>query len=157
MMDHYSLDDIQLQTLATRLGDIVPKVSAAEQQQLLYECAFAAGQRAAKRVVRRWQGAAAVLTVLLMGASIPLARERSAPEQAIAVQPAQNRGLERTAADDEIPPIPVRGANAILLDAWQTKPSTVASFDSELAQFARMDPHLRSLAVGALTHQILEQ
>jgi hypothetical protein len=153
----YPLNDPQLQALEARLRAMTPPALPAEQQQLLYGCAFAAGRRVALRALRPWQGAAVVLTVLLIGATVPLARERSSLAPLSAEQPAQNRAPEPEGAEDEMRPLAARRAIAVSLDAWQAKASPRASFDDELAQFAQIDPRLRSLTVAALTRQLLDQ
>lgn len=156
-MNHYSLNDPQLQALEAQLAASAPLVSTARRQQLLYRCAFAAGQSAASSTLRRWQGAVAALTVLLLGMSIPLARGPSMLAKR-EVEPPARRELSSQGIPAEWENLPIaRGAAVtVALDAWQMPPSATASFDDELAQYEQIDPRLRSLTLGALTRKMLE-
>ena len=50
-MNEPSLNDPHLQSLEARLAAMPPQESAARQQELLYRCAFAAGQSSARTTV----------------------------------------------------------------------------------------------------------
>jgi hypothetical protein len=158
-MNEPSLNDPQLLSLEARLAAMAPQESPARQQELLYRCAFAAGQSSARTAVRRWQAAAVALAVLLIGASIPLANHqlavakrdpKPAPPQRVA--PPQPPML----AQQEIPPT-VREPVHLELDAWQVASSPSTSLAIDLAQFQQVDPELRSLAAGALARSVLQQ
>ena len=60
-----------LQSLEARLASLPPRLPAGDAQQLLYQCAFAAGQaagqRANSRAVQRWMIAASLLVLLCGG------------------------------------------------------------------------------------------
>lgn len=147
-----SLNDPQLQSLEARLAAMAPQESPARQQELLYRCAFAAGQSATRGSVRRWQAAVAALALLLVGMSVPLARNQmmvvrhdpkpAAPQQEISTQPPM-------LVQQEAPPS-VREPVHVDLDAWQLAASPTASLASELSQFQQVDPDLRLLAAGPL-------
>lgn len=155
-MNDYPLDDPRLRSLEAQLAQMAPQASPAEQQQLLYHCAFAAGRQAAGKTIRRWQAAAAALAVLLC-LSVPLAREHATLARRSAEPPAPAAITPRQVpADRETWPIVERQPAAVALDAWQTRPSIDASFASELAQFERSDLQLRSLSLGTLTREILK-
>lgn len=166
----YSLNDPRLQALEAWLAAVPPQLSTAQQRQLLYQCAFAAGWKSARHTVRRWQAAVAGLIVVLAGLSVPVLDK----EPLIGKEPLLGREPRATdlgAADlarAEIAPEPAVGrlefsqfghrtSPEISLDAWQVQTEASASFDRELAQFAKSDPRLRSLAVGPLTRRILDE
>lgn len=172
----YSLNDPRLQALEARLAAMPPQLSMAQQQQLLYQCAFAAGRTSARHTVRRWQAAAAGLMVVLVGLSVPLLDKESVSDKESPVgkeslagkepRATGRRAAELARADIavepasgtlEFSPLGHRPSSEISLDAWQVQSQVSASFDRELAQFARSDPRLRSLAVGPLTRRILEE
>ena len=97
-----------------------PRLSAAESQELLYQCAFAAGQSSAARTTRRWQGVSAALAVLLAAACLPLAAERL--RLPFASRPP--RRASTCPAPGEWPPqraLAGSGADAVEIDvdAWQ--------------------------------------
>ncbi|MBW8883649.1 MAG: hypothetical protein JF612_02495 [Planctomycetia bacterium] len=70
-MNDNPLNDPLLQSLEARLAGIPPRLPAGQQQQLLYECAFAAGKaagrRASSRVIQSWAVAASILALLCAG------------------------------------------------------------------------------------------
>jgi hypothetical protein len=74
-MNDHSLNDPQLQSLEVRVAAAAPQFSPIEQQQLLYQCAFAAGQLAGRKSLRRWRVASAALVVLLLGLGVPVAHD----------------------------------------------------------------------------------
>lgn len=149
------LNDPQLQALESRLAVLAPQAPLEEQQRLLYECAFAAGRKAATRATRRWQAAAAVLA-LLLAVSLPMARKPS-PLANRAAPPPASRGERSQPTPDEpdFPQFSQRRLAAVALDAWQTHPSTADSLARELAQFERADARERALALGVMTREIL--
>jgi hypothetical protein len=149
------LNDPQLQALESRLAALTPQPSLQEQQRLLYECAFAAGRKAATRATRRWQAAAAVLAILL-GVGLPMARESSPLAKRAAPPPAPEvKSARPTPEERHFPQFPQRRVAAVALDAWQTRPSTADSLARELAQFERADARERSLTLGVMTREIL--
>lgn len=148
-------DNSAPETFEVRIAKLVPQLSPAEHQQLLYQCAFSAGQTEGRKSLRRWQAVAAALVVTALGLSIPLvheqvwlAKQRVEPTRPTDIVP------RSTLAQAEIPTT-ARQAGAVELDAWQLQ-SAEASLTHELACFEQTDPHLRSLAVGTLTRTILE-
>lgn len=160
----YSLNDPRLQALEARLAAMPPQLSTVQQQQLLYECAFAAGRQSARHTVRRWQASFAGMMVLLVGLSLPLIRkdllvdnEPRAADPAAADLARVEIAAQPAASTLEFSPLGHWPSSEVSLDAWQVQTQASASFDRELAQFAKSDPQLRSLAVGALTRRILAE
>jgi hypothetical protein len=171
-MNEYPLNDPQLQSLEARLAASAPAIPAAERQQLLYQCAFAAGQRASRRCLRAWQAAAAALGVLVALLSVPFSGDVPRPEDP---DHAAGREPSPAAAGDlahgpRMPrdPRPDTGAELVVarsqrpqppqveLDAWQVRSSDQAALTEQLAQFSQLDPGLRSLAVGRLTRSLTQ-
>jgi hypothetical protein len=151
-MNDQSLNDPLLQSLEARLAAIVPQVSQVEQQQLLYQCAFAAGRQSGIRAVRCWQAASAVLVCLVFGLSAlyfdhrqHLARRDVAPR----------RPPWESVLAAESPEVAQRQTMplTIELDAWQIRASEELLTERTVAL---SDPHLRSMTMGAMTHQLLE-
>ena len=145
MNDDFQIDHA-LQSLEAQLMAHRPMLPDREVRDLLYGCAFAAGQKSAIRGTRRWQVASASMAVLLLGMSIPLAHERLLVARP---GPATNRPV--TPAQVPTP----RNAStswshvaAVPLDAWQVQENTDTKFDTELAKFQRMNADASSLAVG---------
>jgi hypothetical protein len=161
-MNEHTLHDPQLQSLEARLAATPLQLSAGEQQQLLYQCAFAAGKKTSTHSLRRWQAAAAVLVVLLAGISIPLARDEwlLATQRAMPPVPAEQAPAPKDTAPptmlvEELVPHRTPQVGNLELDAWQITHSEKNSFAEELAHLEKSDPHLRSLTVGTLTRTIL--
>jgi hypothetical protein len=154
-MNDHPLDNPRLRSLEAQLAQLAPQASPAEQQQLLYQCAFAAGRQAARKTIRRWQAATAVVAVLF-GLSMPLGRDNSLLARRAAEPPAP-KGLapRQIPAEQEAPLIVQRQPAAVALDAWQSRPST-DTFANELAQFEYSDVRARSLSLGRLTREILK-
>jgi hypothetical protein len=75
-MNDHLLNDPSLKSLEARLAATPPQLSERDRQSLLYECAFAAGRRAAAVQIRHWQGASASLAALLVGMSLTLGAMR---------------------------------------------------------------------------------
>ena len=155
-MNDRPFDDPQLQSLETRLAAAVPRISSIQQQQLLYQSAFAAGQTASRKSLRRWQASAAALVVLLLGLSVPAARDRwhVAEKKAEPFMPTEVTP-QRKFAEMAIPTT-ARQSTTIELDAWQMQQPEGVSLADELAQIQQSDSHLRSLAVGTLTREVLQ-
>jgi hypothetical protein len=153
-MNEHSLNDPQLQSFEARLAGAVPQRSLTEQQHLLYQCAFAAGQTAVGRSLRRWKAVAVALVALLLGVSVPLGHDRLL----IANRNRKPIGAAEGSPRDKATPLEIAVVGqepaTVELDAWQSQPSPSASLAAELARFERTDPHLRSLAVGTLNRAV---
>ncbi|MBC7854717.1 MAG: hypothetical protein IAF94_14900 [Pirellulaceae bacterium] len=161
-MNEHTLHDPQLQSLEARLAAMLLQVSPGEQQQLLYQCAFAAGKGVSTRSVRRWQAGAAVLIVLLLGMSVPLARDewllatqRVKPPVPTQESPAPKESTPSAALAKDDVPQRVPASKTVELDAWQLPAAKEHSFAEEMALLENSDPHLRSLTVGSLTRTVL--
>ena len=157
-MNDHSFNDPQLQSLEARLAAAAPQSSPVEQQQLLYQCAFAAGQLAGRKSLRRWRVASAALVVLLLGLSVPVAHNHWKPflvEQKRDPSTPTEVKPQPMLAQSEIS-FSARQSAAVDLDAWQVPHSDRGSLSDELAQFRNTDPHLRSLAVRTFTRAMLQ-
>jgi hypothetical protein len=163
-MNEHTLHDPQLQSLEARLAAMPLQVSAGEQQQLLYQCAFAAGKKTSARSLRYWQAAAAVLMISTLGMSVPLARDEWLLATQRAKPPVPTKHSPAPAEMEPSPaptlaqvPIPHRAPQVaeVDLDAWQLPPRNNNSFADEVARLENSDPHLRSLTVGTLTRAVL--
>lgn len=146
-MNTDSSNDPQLQSLAARLAAAAPRLPDGEAQQLLYQCAFAAGQSAAARKTRRWQAASSALAATLLGVCVfampgPL---RIAQQPPVADSPSQPEPQEH---ED----LPARSFVAVRLDAWQARDDGIEKFAHKLAQFKQLEPELRAVALRSLDH-----
>jgi hypothetical protein len=155
-MNEHPINDPKLQSFEARLAALTPQLSAGEQQQLLYQCAFAAGRKANRRSVRRWQAVAALLAVVMVGwriyggaQSVVVIEKKAQPS------PPAEVVFPRAVAQLELP-TGARQSGTVELDAWQTPPSH-SNLNDEVARFKSVDPHLQSLAVGAFTRALLEE
>lgn len=150
------IDDPALKALEDRLIGAAPQLSAAEQSDLLYQCAFAAGRQAMLRPMRRWQAATAALLVLLVGLSVPLAnRQNMVAKQDTrppVAAPTPQVALAQPVMESIRPPVPIGQ-----FDAWQVALDSDDAVASNLKQLERTDPEMRSLAVAALTRAALQE
>jgi hypothetical protein len=152
-MNDDSLDDPQLRSLEARLASAAIHIPAAEQQALLYQCAFAAGQKAANRRLRRWQAAAATCAALLLATVGLQVRDGwTTAMPIVATTVPANPPPRQSIEPDEIPRA-AQWPTAIALDAWQLHPRENAAVLGEIALLDDIDPRLRALTVGALTRQ----
>lgn len=161
-MNEHTLHDPLLQSLEARLAATPLQLSTGEQQQLLYQCAFVAGKKTSTRSLRRWQAAAAVLAVLLLGMSVPLARDewllatqRAKPSVPTEQAPGPIEIAPPGMLAQELVPHHTPQLAAVELDAWQLPARDKNSFAEEMARLEMSDPHLRSLTVGTLTRAVL--
>jgi hypothetical protein len=155
-MNEHSLQDPQLRSLEARLAAAAPQSSHIEQQQLLYQCAFAAGQQVGRKSLQSWRVAAATLVVLCCGLSVPLAHDRWKLEEPARELPTATKAPSQPMLAYSEVPFSARPSAAVDLDAWQMPHSERMSLSDELAQFRRTDPHLRSLAMGTFTRAMLQ-
>ena len=153
-MNDGSLSDPLLQALAARLAAAAPMASAAEQQQLLYRCAFAAGRRATRRKLRRWQATAAALAIVVAGLGLPLVRVYPLLVQRAAVLSSPPVAKVAPRPPDDTPIL--RHPAGVAQDAWRIPRSDDDSFAAALAQFQQTEPRLRAFALGALDRELLE-
>jgi hypothetical protein len=151
--------DPALESLAARLAAQSPRLSAGEAQELLYQCAFAAGQSSAAARTRRWQGLSVVLAVLLVAAGLPLAAGRL--PLAIRQPPAAPPSQPAPAPADSPPQRAIAGAAAvpgkIEVDAWQNSTDSSQALEQGLSRFEQIEPEFRSLAVVNLSRGVLAQ
>ena len=144
MNDDFAIDPA-LQSLEARLSAVRPKLPDREAQELLYQCAFAAGQKLAARRTRRWQITSAAMAVLLLGVSVSLLNKRVlvAGREPVTTDPAAQVQVQVPDVLIRVTPVP--------LDAWQVPADTAAKFETALTRFKQLDANSRSLAVGPMT------
>lgn len=159
-MNDDSLVDAQLQAFAAGLAAQAPQVLPFEKDELIYACAFAAGKSTAARSLRNWRVITAVMcfalafttTLHLQGLAENIQQQlanhpREQPLPPVPVQPPQRESTK---------PITLAQKPSIAnLDAWQVTTSTTDALGEQIAQWQQTEPRLRSLAVGALTHSML--
>ena len=152
-MNDRSLDP-ELRSLEARLEAITPRVSAEEQQRLLYDCAFAAGKKRAGAALNRWLAVAGLLAIVWIVSSAPWtagdsnrAERKHAPRVA-----SEEPSFEFALLEEAFAP---RKDTKGDLDAWRVPASPTASLAAQLDEFNRTDSHLRSLSVGTMTRSAL--
>lgn len=155
-MNPKRLDDPALQSLEDQLAGLAPQLPAAEQQDLLYRCAFAAGRQAMMRPLRRWQAAAATLSVLLAVLCVPLVNSgnmvaRHAPQLGPRA-PAPDLAAAIVEPELSRPVVPPQR-----FDAWQVALSSADAVEKNLEELQGTDPDMQSLAMVSLTRAALEQ
>jgi hypothetical protein len=156
MMNEHSFHDPQLRSFEAQLAAQTPQISCAEQQQILYQCGVAVGRSASQKSLRRWQAMTGVLVAAFVGLSFP----RLSTDSPNAVQTAYPADRERISFPPRLTetgprPTPPRH-KSVDLSAWQTPSSDNAMLAHDLARFEQTEPHLRSLAVGALARTVLQ-
>jgi len=154
-MSSNHIDDPALKALENQLAGLAPQISSAEQQDLLYQCAFAAGKQTLARSLRRWQAAVATLALLLVSLSLPLANSQwivARHEPPPSPTPDSPQVALAEPAVEPIRPVVPAGQ----FDAWQVAISSSEAIASNLEQLERIDPEARPLAVAALTRAALQ-
>ena len=144
------LPDPQLRLLEAQLLAQPPQVSIAKQDELLYACAFAAGQQIARRSLRRWRMSTIVMGGMVVGMAIPhfggssqMARHPS--EQSVPMVPAPS---QQPAPPESM--VSMQKPTTAVLDAWQVSDPVDQSLSDQLAQLERTRPQMKSLTVGTL-------
>lgn len=152
-MNDRPYQDQQLQAFEARLAMLSPKLSDDDRSELLYQCAFAAGQRSSARRVHTWQLTTAALLLVLLGASVPLvsppfqvARHAERPPPLEPQAPAREAVPAEISDRDLFP----RPAVEVALDAWQLPDTSGDKLSHELARFEEQEEAFRSLAMGVL-------
>ena len=147
MNDEFPIDPA-LQSLEVRVSALRPKLPGREVDDLLYHCAFAAGQKVAAGRTRRWQIASAAMAALFIAVSIAVVSERGrVARRELATRDTVSTGQLQTSDRD---PRPVPRVVRVPLDAWQVHADTTATFETALTRFNRIDRDARSLAVGTM-------
>jgi len=123
-MNSPDFSDPQLQSLEAQLAAGIPRLAPAEQAGILYACAFGAGQRSARRSVRRWQAASGLLSLLLLGLSVPMARDqimakKESPQPPAIEQPVASPVIRQEPDWESEVALSMRPAKSVKLDAWQ--------------------------------------
>ena len=155
-MNDPSISDPQLQHMEARLAAATPHLSNLEQQQLLYQCAFAAGRQACARKLRRWQTITAALLVFSVGMSVPMVRGRWMPVAQNAESTMPNSTMPRQAPGQPEIPFPELQLAKVELDAWQLTSPVSGRIEGQRIPAELIDPHIRSLTLGSLTRRLLE-
>ena len=147
-MTPHDLPDPLSTPFEAQLAALAPRLSTAEQQRMLYECAFAAGQRQTRSAVLKWQVATTVLGLALVG-MLTLR-----PHQGWAARPTTtnvNTIVEQAKPAPRLPEEPLLAARPRLtvnLDAWQIPESADRRPDHQMA--SRLEPTGDVLTVGHL-------
>jgi hypothetical protein len=158
-------NDPQLEALAARLSSLAPKLADDEQRELLYQCAFAAGETFAGRRAVRWRNISSVLAVLLCGFFVSaLGRGiwQVGPAQMEHDSPVTQSSVPVTPSAVETPPIAtadvslelVQQRDSIQLDAWANHDDPVEAFSAALARFQQLDPAARSRSVTEIQRSL---
>jgi hypothetical protein len=149
----YQLSDPQWQSFETELAAHVPQVSIQERDQILYACAFAAGQSKERQSVRTWKVMAAVLSLLLTVSLIP---HRQAPPSI--VRETRNAPVYPETTSSQAPSMELVPESQRLLlidlDAWKVHSPENRLLSEQLSEFAQFDPHLRSLTVSSMNRTV---
>lgn len=156
-MDEPSLTP-ELQDLQSRLSRIVPPIATSRQQEMLYQCAFAAGRNSVGARLRVWRVATASLAALSLflvayRPSVPTAGlhpERSSiplveqpPREPLEAPPHESLAL-------------VRQPLSVELGAWQVPSRSDVALANQLTQFEQVPPEMQSLTVRALARGLPE-
>lgn len=159
-MNEDALNDPTLQSLEARLAASAPQLSTDEQHQLLYACAFAAGQRSAVRSTRQWQAITLTLGLIVVGLTYsqipgPAQVARAVPIQNESPQVGMRTGDAVDHPKDSISESyealsSVKRSPNVRLDAWQRAPSTTRSDSTKLAQQSSFVTAGDGLTVGGL-------
>jgi hypothetical protein len=137
MLDN-PLNDPTLQSLEARLAAIPLRLPTNERQQLLYQCAFAAGQSAGQRtatnIARRWMAVTTVMALLTLTLgyrliTLPAPAFSHSRENSLAVHsqavPALPSRLQSNARDESAPQLTVATSFERVLDFnWPATRST---------------------------------
>jgi hypothetical protein len=152
-MNHDLPLDPHLRSLEARLSAQTPSLSADRQQDLLYQCAYAAGQKAARAKLRRWRAGAIACAALL---AVMAGRSLSDPSEVdrdVAQAPARSIWkpwqlfIEKAIAPGK------QLTTSLDFDAWQIpEPSPGEPRSSE-----EMDAREHSLTVGSLSGKFFER
>lgn len=146
--------DPELESFAARLAARRPQISSQQRDTMFYASAFTSGRNAAARSLRIWRTAAAVLSVLLVGAVISpmqppqIVDRRDEPAAPVDVTPPQQ-------SEDATPVALARTPVAVNLDAWQVPSPPDEKLSKQLAEWSQSDPHVRSQTVSSLTRRFL--
>jgi hypothetical protein len=155
-MNEHRFEDPSLRDIEARLAAAAPRLGAAQQQELLYRCAFKAGQHTGLGRVRRWQvatGAAAALCVAAL--ILPPARSPRPADQRAAVPSSSPQIASESAADESTAARP-RQVAPVALDAWQLERRPASALSEELASFEQLDPRMQSSSVAHLLREFAQ-
>lgn len=147
-MNQPDAPDPQLELFTSQLIAMAPRLSAAEQQQILYECAFSAGQGQSRRALFKWRAATTVLGLLVVGMSLPMVSGRLTAQ---AVQPVSMPVVEATppvTLTTEESLVATRKPISVRLDAWQIPASAEDPWHRQTAQLPAIGPSENELTVG---------
>ena len=140
--------DPQIELFELQLTALAPRLSLAEQQRMLYECAFSAGRRQSHDALLRSRVATTVLGLLVFGMSFPMAYDRLAAQS---VKSKPMLAVEDTPPASLAPvesPVTVRKSISVRLDAWQIPASIEDPWDRKTVQLPTRDPSASELTVG---------
>lgn len=163
-MNDHQLNDPRLESLEAYLSSLSPRLASDEQRELLYQCAFAAGEQAAKQHVRRWRTATLALSLLTCGLLFSIPSRVDLP-----LEPGQPAGSGLTAhakttvneviatqTRNDSPPAttPLHEPARVQLDAWERRPDQIAEFSDALLRFQQLEPAARANTMIAIERSL---
>lgn len=154
-MNEKDLSDPLWQSFEAQLAAQVPQISLQERNQILYACAFSAGQTKGSQSLRLWKMTVTMLGLLLTVSLIPhlhappdIARQiQSIPGSSEGTSPQSVTAEETSESDSQM----YLMAN---LDAWRVPSSENRMLSSQLTEFAQLDPYLRSITVSSMSRAV---
>ena len=150
-MNDPEFHDLDLQSFESRLGAIPLRLAPDQQQHMLYECAFAAGQQQVRRTVRAWQATTIVMGVILAFVAMPrkpddFMAQHTETTPAIAVE----KLLPEPPQSEEVSFVSWRSGVSVNLDAWQLPASTSNVWGQPLAQSNSSDHPNDAFTMGEM-------
>ncbi len=146
--------DPTLKDTESRLLASKPRLAPDEEQRMLYQCAFAAGQARARRALRGWQATTAVMGLLLVSLAVPVVQGTRMAK----VDRVETLHIpESMPVQQSLPPEPLVAFGTrveVELDAWQLPPETLLR---EQLAYSKSDLERESLSVGQLYRSVLER
>jgi hypothetical protein len=166
-MNEHPGADRQLELLAARLSSLAPKLTGDEQRELLYRCAFGAGEKSARRRAAFWRNMCAGLAVLFCGTmafTVGRAVQQvasSEPPREITIRDASSQATDaRTVVPSPVrapvdePPGIIGGRMSLKLEGWTARPDRSAAFDEAFDRFQKLDPAVRAQSVSAMRNTL---
>jgi hypothetical protein len=143
------------QSFEKELAVHVPQISVQERDQILYACAFAAGQMKRSQSIRFWKMMVTTLSLLLAVSLIPHLHSpsdisyetQSVPGSPEGTSSQAMKAEEASESESEI-------LLMVNLDAWRVPSSKNRLLSSQLTEFGQLDPYQRSLTVSSMNRVV---